>query len=174
MTKPKVKLRARPWIFFGLANHASMYGIEFDVACSCDQMIFIQNTRTKATLKKIAMHTIREVFHPCIAAVSFAYRSSENPRVLRNRNQMSVICHQAPRQNLDTKPVELFGENFKVCFAILIAVEDGDGANAPLSHVMGIPRRHYSGNSSHEADTSRFLFFESREISIMSPEFPPR
>src|SRR5713101_3030765 len=46
-----------------------------------------------------------------------------------------------------------------------------DLPEAILSHMMRIPRRYYSGNSSHEADTSR-LFFESREISIMSPEFP--
>ena len=38
---------------------------------------------------------------------------------------MSVICHQAPRQNLSAEAVELPGENRKIHTTILIGAEDG-------------------------------------------------
>jgi hypothetical protein len=39
---------------------------------------------------------------------------------------MRVIGHQAPRQNLDTKPMQLLGHDIGIRATILVAAEDGD------------------------------------------------
>jgi len=39
---------------------------------------------------------------------------------------MHVIRHQTPRQNLDTKPMQLLGHYIGIRATILVAAEDGD------------------------------------------------
>jgi hypothetical protein len=46
-------------------------------------------------------------------------------RIVRNHDQMSVICHQTPSENLDAKTVELFGHDIGMRATILVAAEDG-------------------------------------------------
>ena len=40
--------------------------------------------------------------------------------------KMRVIRHQAPRQNLDTKPMQLLGHDIGIHATILVVAEDGD------------------------------------------------
>jgi len=51
---------------------------------------------------------------------------SQGRLVFGNRNKMRVIRHQAPRQNLDTKPMQLLGHDIGIRATILVVAEDGD------------------------------------------------
>jgi len=51
---------------------------------------------------------------------------SQGRLVFGNRNKMRVIGHQAPRQNLDTKPMQLLGHDIGIRATILVVAEDGD------------------------------------------------
>src|SRR2546428_3014691 len=62
---------------------------------------------------------------------------------------MSVVRHQAPSQNLDTKAVQLFRHEIEVAPSIAVGLKDGNGAHAPLRDVMRITRCYDSGNACH-------------------------
>jgi len=51
---------------------------------------------------------------------------SQGRLVFGNRNKMGVIRHQAPRQNLHTKPMQLLGHDISMRATILVVAEDGD------------------------------------------------
>jgi len=56
----------------------------------------------------------------------FSNGPSQGRLVFGNRNQMGVIRHPAPRQNLDTKPLQLLGHDIGIRATILVVAEDGD------------------------------------------------
>jgi hypothetical protein len=89
-------------------------------------MRLIQNTRTKTTLKEITAYAVRKVFHPSVPPMRFPNGPSQGRVVFGNRNKMGVIGHQAPRQNLDTKPTQLLGHDIGIRATILVIAEDGD------------------------------------------------
>ncbi len=101
-----------------------MYWIELNIARCRQQMTFIQNTRAEPTLEQVPMYVLRKVFPARIPAVGFAYRSGEIIRVFGHHNQVDVVGHQTPRQNLNAEAIQLLGEHVKIYTAILIGTED--------------------------------------------------
>jgi hypothetical protein len=89
-------------------------------------MRLIQRTGTKPTLKEVSVHTLGTIFPPRIPPVRFANRPGQRHLILWNRNKVRVICHQAPRQNLDSEPVHLLRHDLKVRSPIIVIAEDGD------------------------------------------------
>jgi hypothetical protein len=61
---------------------------------------------------------------------------------------MSVIRHQTPSENLDTKAVQLFRYELEIGPSIAVSLKDGNGSHAPLCDVMRMPTR-YSRNTRH-------------------------
>jgi len=89
-------------------------------------MRLIQNTKTKTTLKEITAYAIGKVLHPSVSPMRFPNGPTQGRLVFGNRNKMRVIGHQAPRQNIDTKPMQLLGHDIGIRATILVAAEDGD------------------------------------------------
>jgi hypothetical protein len=58
--------------------------------------------------------------------LAFLNGPSQGRLVFGNRNKMRVIRHQAPRQNLDTKPMQLLGHDIGIRATNLVAAEDGN------------------------------------------------
>ena len=146
-----MKPRTGPRIVRRLFHYPCTNRIEFHMTGSSQQMALIQNTRSQATLKKVAAHTIGKVFHACIASMRLANRSREYRRIFRNHDQMSVIRHQLPSENIDAEAVQLFvfGHKIEVGSSITIGLENRNGSHAPLRDVMRITRRYNPGNSRH-------------------------
>jgi len=61
-----------------------------------------------------------------VSPMRFPNGPSQGRLIFGNRNQMGVIRHPAPRQHLDTKPLQLPGHDIGIRAPILVVAEDGD------------------------------------------------
>ena len=84
-------------------------------------MDFIQYAGTKTALEKIPAHVFVKIPHPCISAMGFPKGpAQEIPTLLGDSNEMNMVGHQAPRQNLDSITASFFSDKVEVGFSICI------------------------------------------------------
>ena len=95
----------RPGVVLGRTRQFGPNRIAFDVSDDCEEMsVSLDGGRVKALLEEMAAHPLAAVYVESEPTMGFTDRTGERILLGWNGQEVNVVRHQAPREDLDCEP----------------------------------------------------------------------
>jgi len=103
----------------------------------------------ETSLEEIPAPALSEADVPCVSSMSLSDPACETRLLFRDRDQVSMIAHQAPGQIVNAESLSLFGEELEVGEPVIIGEEDVHPSHTALNDVMRQTRADNTRDASH-------------------------
>ena len=140
---------AGPLVLGRLFDHFRSDWILFDIPQRPPEVLLAQRTGVEAILPEVSAAAVQAVDVLCIAKMGASQRFGQGVGVGWTCDQVNVIGHQAPAENLQAVFVGVFFEQGKIDPAVVIDEEDVLPVIAPLCDVVRDIRDRDSCSSRH-------------------------
>lgn len=138
-----------PSVLIGVSYQLCRNRIHLDISGCCQQILFIHGERGKTFLPQMPSPFLSKVDHPGITAMSFPDGTGQTILVLRHRNKVNMIRHQAPCPNLDMTLFAPMRHQLDIGQVVALAEKGLLAAVTSLGNVMWIARGYCTCDSCH-------------------------
>lgn len=145
----EVNVGARPRILLHAFCEAGVHGVPLHITKGGRQVSRIEGAGIEAILPEVAGAAAPRIEISGVAAMGSAERNSKRIRLIRDRDQMNMIRHQAISEDAEVRLAGRGAEPIEIDLAIGVSEEDRLAVGSALGNVMGKTDGDGSGKSWH-------------------------